>query len=128
MSTAYDKIGLDKARTLFSVCKAIGKTITLNHLNKTFRELYALPLDEDVSVVAESGIQTETRTRVFRIPIQDGFDVTRDDKEPLVPGDCISFNGRNYYVLQGGVKKVSNDYIYEAQCIQRKRAASGIGA
>jgi len=123
--TAYEQIGLDKARTLYAVARAIGQTIELKHRDKTCRTLYAVTRDEQVAVVEENGIQTQTCTRMFRIPIQDGFDVTRKDSEPVIPGDMIVFNLRNYFVLQGGITKVSNDYIYEVNCIQRKRLASG---
>lgn len=125
MSSIYERLGIEKARTLYAVARAVGSTIEFKHLDKTCRTLYCVPLDEDVAVVEENGMQTETRTRIFRIPVQDGFDRTTNDMEPVVPGDLVKFNSRNYYVLQGGITKVSNDRIYEVQCIQRKRMASG---
>ena len=125
MSSCYDRIGIEKARTLYAVARALGKEIELKHLDKTCRTLHAVPMDEQVAVVEENGTRTETRTRIFRIPVQDGFEATKKDTEPVVPGDLIKFNQRNYYVLQGGITKLSQDHIYEVQCIQRKRMGSG---
>ena len=124
--SAFDQIGKAHSYALLASSKALGAEVEFKHRDEKCVDLWTMPQDEEIAVVEENGIQTETRTRLFRIAVQHGFEATKNGQEPVIPGDKIVFQQRNYWVLEGGISKIGNGYIYEINTIQRKRLASGI--
>ena len=124
--SVFKSIGRAHAAAQLATAKAIGVQVEFLHRAEPCVLLFCTLGDEEIAVVEENGIQTETRTRTFTIPSQDGFSFENNIQEPVLPGDRIAHDNRSYYALEGGILKAGNDSIYVIRCINRKRLASGI--
>jgi len=74
--------------------KADGVEVDYTHQGGTPATIWVQPLDAHVSAPAASGLTTETEIRVFRIPLQTGFDGPSENDE-IDWGDDI------YVVMDG---------------------------
>jgi len=126
MGSAFKHIGASLARAEVGVARAIGELIEFQHRSEPCRNLWANLGDEEISIVQDGGVDTEVRTREFRIPIQEHFEDNEDGQEPITPGDKIVMSQREYHVMVGGINKEGFDGIYVVRAVQRKRLSSGV--
>ncbi len=125
--SAFKNIGDALARAELGIARGIGRLIEFQHRDEKCRNFWANIGDEEISIVQDGGVDTETRTREFRIPIQEHFrDDDDDTQEPITPGDKIVMDDKEYHVLVGGIKKEGFDGIYVVRAVQRKRLSSGV--
>lgn len=114
------------ARGGLAMARALGAKVQFSHADGPEYDIWALPGEEEISLIQDGGMDTQIKTRKWTIPLQPGFPASETQIEPCQPGDSLTHDGKVYYVLEGGCKKIDEDGQYEVRVVERRRSASGV--